>query len=155
MRKAVIYREKWIPQLRTCLALKYVQSQLLSGLGRMIEVLQTEVTGEGALSHPLKADRKESLWEFQGWLYLEGAKNRPFSMQNLSNYSMGGAQPQGSGLSLICLTPTCGSCRLYASQGCCTSRWVNKLTDGTALWDTCVCLPGVPRACEDWISFYK
>lgn len=61
----------------------------------MIEVLQTEVTGEGALSHPLKADRKESLWEFQGWLYLEGAKNRPFSMQNLSKLFYGGSSTPG------------------------------------------------------------
>lgn len=50
------------------------------GVG-MTEVLQTEVTGEGALSHRLKADRKESLWEFQGWLYLESAKPSPFQFK--------------------------------------------------------------------------
>jgi len=50
------------------------------GVG-VIEVLQTEVTGEGALSHCLKADRKESQWELQGWLYLESAKPSPFQFK--------------------------------------------------------------------------
>lgn len=81
--KAVIYRksnEFLKTQIVSCSQIRAKPAVIRGGV-RMIEVLQTEVIGEGALSHRLKADRKESQWEFQGWLYLESAKPSPFQFK--------------------------------------------------------------------------
>lgn len=102
--KAIIYRKSnksLKTQIMSCSQICTKLAVIRVGAG-MTEVLQTEVTGEGALSHRLKADRKESQWEFQGWLYLESAKSSPFSIQNLTTYCMEGAKPQGFSLTLVC-----------------------------------------------------
>lgn len=81
--KAVIYRksnEFLKTQIVSCSQIRAKPAVIRGGV-KMIEVLQTEVIGEGALSHRLKADRKESRWEFQGWLYLESAKPSPFQFK--------------------------------------------------------------------------
>lgn len=81
--KAVIYKkssESLKTQIMPCSQICAKPAVIRVGVG-MIEVLQTEVTGEGALSHRLQADRKESQWELQGWLYLESAKPGPFQFK--------------------------------------------------------------------------